>query len=497
MKLLNFQSQNVIVDWISFNIDGLPNVRVIAEGLSTYFNPHVAIDGKPDTGFHNFKNPYKVSIRQHTGSKSYWIGTQIIFSGKNAAYCYNLIQTQKFDWKILIVDQCKLSLGRIDLYFSRTNNFSDTVKSFDSFLVDSRTKIQNYTTTRHIKLQDFPDGKVLKVNRRNNSLHYRVYQKHLSVRFELEFKHRQTKLVQNYLFTNQLEIFEHKLVLQYFKYSGQVLDLDYPYTDWVTDFQRRYRLINNYNQSLVTSYLENRRLCEEDEAQLFHLLQFLSFIKSLGLNIVKDCKTLRVKKQNYYHLKFPLSNFVRYTGIQISNQSGRKKLISYFKRLHQLDPILEEFSDQAFRSYACVLYSECSNPSGKSWVVETYVAEDLLWFSYPFNLPKSFLISKQKNDLRLKILFIKALAVKNRKKILDLQEFFNAINVSNKRLVAIKVSIIYLLEELVKDSVIHNKIEILFKNNKVKEVSVESLTVSSITRRIRYLKFTENIKARI
>ena len=203
-------------------------------------------------------------------------------------------------------------------------------------------------------------------------------------------------MVQNYLFTNQLEIFEHKLVLQYFKYSGQVLDLDYPYTDWVTDFQRRYKLGNNYNQSLVTSYLENRRLCEEDEAQLFHLLQFLSFIKSLELNIVKDCKTLRVKKQNYSHLKFPLSNFVRYTDIQILNQSGRKKLISYFKKLHQLDPILEEFSDQAFWGYACFLYSECSNPSGKSWVVETYVAEDLLWFLDPFNLPQSFLISKQK-----------------------------------------------------------------------------------------------------
>ena len=165
--------------------------------------------------------------------------------------------------------------------------------------------------------------------------------------------------------------------------------------------------------------------------------------------------------------------------------------------MQQLDPILEEFSDQAFRSYACLLYSECSNPSGKSWVVETYIAENLLWFSYPFNLPKSFLISKQKNDLRLKILFIKALAIKNWKKIVDLQEFFNAINISNKRLIAIKGSIISLLKELVKDNVIHNQIEILFKNNKVKEVSVESLILSSIIRRIKYFKFTENIKIRI
>ena len=165
-------------------------------------------------------------------------------------------------------------------------------------------------------------------------------------------KHRQTKLVQDYLFQNQLDVFENQSVIKYFQYSKRVLYLDYTYTDWILDFERRHReydLINSTYSLLVTSYLENQRITnQEEEKRLFHLLQFLSFIKSLELNIVKDCKTLRVKKQNYSHLKFPLSNFVRYTDIQILNQSGRKKLISYFKKLHQLDPILEEFSDQAF-----------------------------------------------------------------------------------------------------------------------------------------------------
>ena len=189
--------------------------------------------------------------------KGYWVGTQIIFSGKDAAHCYNLIKTQKFDWETLKMDQHALSLGRIDLYFSRTNGPNDTIKSFDAFLVDSRTQIQDHTTTRHIRLQDFPDGKVLKVNRRNNSLHYRVYQKDQGVRFELEFKHRQTKLVQNYLFNNQLDVFEYKLVLQYFKYSEQVLRSDYSYTDWILDFQRRYQATTAF-RPLVACYLENQ-----------------------------------------------------------------------------------------------------------------------------------------------------------------------------------------------------------------------------------------------
>ena len=116
------------------------------------------------------------------------------------------------------VDPQNLSLGRIDLCFSRPNDFNHTSKSFDRFLVNSRSKIQNHTNTRHIRLQDFPDGKTLKVNRRNNSVHYWVYQKDQRVGFEIELKHRQTKLVQDYLFQNQLDIFEHQLVIKYFQY---------------------------------------------------------------------------------------------------------------------------------------------------------------------------------------------------------------------------------------------------------------------------------------
>ena len=99
------------------------------------------------------------------------------------------------------------------------------------FLVDSRSQIQDHTNTKYIKLEDFPSGKMLKVDQRNNSRHYRVYQRDETARFELELKHRQTKLVQNYLFENQLDVFEHQLVIQYFQYSDQVLRSDYSYTD--------------------------------------------------------------------------------------------------------------------------------------------------------------------------------------------------------------------------------------------------------------------------
>lgn len=131
-------------------------------------------------------------------------------------------------------------------------------------------------------------------------------------------------------------------------------------------------------------------MSEEEEERLFHLLQFLSFIKSLELNPLKDCKRLSVKKQNYYRLKFPLGKFVKFTGIQFSNKSDRRKLIGYFKQRHKLDPIVKKLSDGAFRSYVYFFYAECENPSGKAWFVEVSAVEDLFWFPYPLSVDEVF-----------------------------------------------------------------------------------------------------------
>lgn len=282
---------------IPVNLEGLVDPRIIAGRLSKYFTPHILIDGVPEIAFHGFRKKYKVYIQQSTGSKGYWIGTKIIFSGKNASYFYKLLKPRNFDWSLLKFEEHTLSLGRIDLCFSRTNDWSHTNKSFDAFLLDSRSQIQYRTNTKYIKLQDFPDGKMLKVNRRNNSRHYRVYQKDETVRFELELKHRQTKLVQDYLFENQFDVFEHQLVIQYFQYSNQVLRSDYSYTDWILDFQRRYQA-NTTFRPLVTSYLENQVIKnQEEEERLFHLLQFLSFVKSLKLNPFKDCQKHKILKK--------------------------------------------------------------------------------------------------------------------------------------------------------------------------------------------------------
>ena len=62
MKLLNFDSENLALDWISFNLEGLINLRVIVDRFSKHFTPHVLIDDVPCIGYRGRNKNYKVSI---------------------------------------------------------------------------------------------------------------------------------------------------------------------------------------------------------------------------------------------------------------------------------------------------------------------------------------------------------------------------------------------------------------------------------------------------
>jgi hypothetical protein len=69
MKLLNFQSENLVVDWVSFNIQGLTgeaNLRRIAGHLSRYFTPSILMSNGSKIGYYGFRKKYRVSFRECT-----------------------------------------------------------------------------------------------------------------------------------------------------------------------------------------------------------------------------------------------------------------------------------------------------------------------------------------------------------------------------------------------------------------------------------------------
>lgn len=99
---LSFESENLQVDWIGFNIKGFvekEQIKRIAEYLFQNFRFNstfaVGLDGEEEALFKDQKNNYQVSFRLYRYSDMYWDGVKIDFSGNNAAQVYNLIQKQK------------------------------------------------------------------------------------------------------------------------------------------------------------------------------------------------------------------------------------------------------------------------------------------------------------------------------------------------------------------------------------------------------------------
>ena len=65
---MDFDSEHLKVDWLSFNIAGSHNPHTIASSLSKYFRTHILVDDKSILIPQNLKKKSKVSIRHYTGS---------------------------------------------------------------------------------------------------------------------------------------------------------------------------------------------------------------------------------------------------------------------------------------------------------------------------------------------------------------------------------------------------------------------------------------------
>ena len=128
MNKLTFKSENLVVDYISFNITDFTDCRnpePIANYLSDSFGFNSVLKesfkGKSENLIFEITNQYEVSFI------------------KSTSYFYKLLKTGIFDWSILKFEEHALSLGRIDLCFSRSNDWNHTSKSFDAFLLDCRS----------------------------------------------------------------------------------------------------------------------------------------------------------------------------------------------------------------------------------------------------------------------------------------------------------------------------------------------------------------------
>lgn len=141
---ITFDSKNLVVNYISFNIQGPINDSINPKSIANYlfqnFNFNSTIfkkinyKWKSESLNYDRQNQFQVAFWQyeyHPEVKSFWEGTKVDFSGTNAAQIYKIIQTQKFDWNIF--HPYKLSLSRFDLCYFKEIKIESQV-DLESFM---------------------------------------------------------------------------------------------------------------------------------------------------------------------------------------------------------------------------------------------------------------------------------------------------------------------------------------------------------------------------
>jgi len=127
----NFQSETLVVDWISFKFQQFESssqtkvaTYLFKLGFNSYQQSGKLAKPTKESILVSSANEFEVLF---VGDNSYWQGTTLQFSGSNATRFYSLVQKKLVNWKIF----SSATLGRFDLYYSRNNKSTDKISGKD------------------------------------------------------------------------------------------------------------------------------------------------------------------------------------------------------------------------------------------------------------------------------------------------------------------------------------------------------------------------------
>lgn len=183
---------------------------------------------------------------------------------------------------------------------------------------------------------------------------------------------------------------------------------------------------------------------------------------------------------------------MHFMGISITKQNIRVRVIEYLRNLYKLGPIIEEFEDGTFRIFATFVYSDVYKKSN-CWFLRVYIIQDLYEHAYPFMFSQSFRNYKNLTDCFLKLKLIQAISVKGIKKTFYLSQFLQQIKLSNQKIVEVKKDLIVLIQDLVQEAIIQDKITLVYHNTHTQDLDQDQLNFKQVNRRIKYLVFYEKV----
>lgn len=465
---LSFESENLKVDYISFNITGYDKTESIAKYLLEQFNFNSTFakgqNGIAKSWFYLPRNQHQVSFRQSEydpSSKSFWEGTIMHFSGTNAAQFYKIIQAQKLDWNILKLKNA--SLGRIDLHYFRESRVNDQSDQLENFMEKCCQRIRAKSKRRKAKWGLESNGLVLRIGNRSSFNYYRVYQKQNGLQFELEIKKQLVKPFQKFLMDDSSQQFEHNLSKHFYRQSFESLNLNSYYMDWLLHWYRRSSPKRN-TTGLLTTYLKN-----ENKELSFHFLRFVSFLQSQ----IKKSDTRSFDDQVYYMIRFPLSDFISYIGADHKSHYQRKKALQIFKDLEAFQIFklqtftLADFDDFEFYSSVIIPYLKVKK-NGRLWTVNLAIAKELYEYKYPFQMNEYFLTWKTNYQFQVKSQIMAITATDSLKKEFYIQKFLTRFNVSNTKKTKLKQMLIEAINQQINNQLIQPQFKIIQKDGSAK-----------------------------
>jgi hypothetical protein len=485
----NFQSFDIKIDEIAFNIntEDFDKIQMIANYFAEHFKCQTRfIDKKEKTKkkLVYLRKPYCVADF-YIGEIDYWKGTILRFSGRNAAIFYDRYKSlnpQHFDPSIFNMNF--ISLGRLDLKYDRMITHADP--SLINFLQETELKLLSNKVKVQLK------GQSLKVwTRKNSPKHYRTYLREngKEVRFELELKRKKAKAYQHSFFRQDFDEFEKSYTHTYFKETSQIFDIDNLYLDW---FKREFRSVRQSQflsrQSLSTTYLTLQPIYQDRRTvDFYRFLQLLKFIEGLE----SQRSSVAYGKATYRSYKFPLHNFLEFTGYQKTNYYQLQQFKDFIISLDKIPTFSTYFSDEHYRGVTFFPFVDLQKQKN-TWHVILVGCEELidLFYPFPFHLPEVFLTYRSKYSLWAQVFVLQTLAQKKLQKRLKTQAFFSQLSFGDSAYLQLKATLVVVLNQLRDSKIIQSDFIVTTKSGKVRTVS--NLT-SNIISRSKWVDFYENI----
>lgn len=434
---LTFELENLVVDYISFNISGLIDPKPIANYLSGLgFNSILKSNEKTrgEVLVSEKENDQKVTFVKSNYdpvSKSYWNGLIVRFSGKNGHSFYQLIRRKLVNWDVF--DLSCTNLGRFDVHFLKDLSKSKPSMSacyaregVGLFMENSCRKAKSNFPKIYAEYFEKKNGLLLEIGSRGSNHRLRVYEKKNYLEFELEIKKVAIQSYQGFLFSDNLEEFETKLINHYYKQLKKWLPLDSFYMDWFLVGLRKLVFFEGSSSStkqrdrlnyLVSSYLSGDTLNYlVQKERFFQLLQLLSFLRTLSYSVQL------LDDQGYCVVEFAMMDFINFTGNNSRSTYQRKKALDFFASLQEIKPLIQRFSSSEFRKSVVFPYLKLRKKN-RRWTLNIAIVEELYFYPYPFFFPASFLRCSNKYDLKIKLGLIESFSTTGLEKRFPLESF--------------------------------------------------------------------------